>query len=149
MVPTDLKQVGSCQKNREQEMQKGIREVRSRKSGWKKPPNTVYVGRPTKFGNPFRLFKGKIYGDASHRGEPFLFLEDAVSSDAAQKRAIELYADWIAGKNPYNVIPCPFTVQDMIDELEGYNLACWCKLTDDAGNHFPCHVDVLLKHIYG
>ena len=26
-----------------------------RKKGWKKPPNTRYVGRPTKWGNPFNL----------------------------------------------------------------------------------------------
>jgi hypothetical protein len=26
---------------------------RMRTKGWKMPPNTVYVGRPTRFGNPF------------------------------------------------------------------------------------------------
>lgn len=26
---------------------------RKRTKGWKMPPNTVYVGRPTKWGNPF------------------------------------------------------------------------------------------------
>jgi hypothetical protein len=28
---------------------------RLRKKGWKMPPNTVYVGRPTRWGNPFRI----------------------------------------------------------------------------------------------
>lgn len=28
---------------------------RKRTKGWKMPPNTVYVGRPTKWGNPFRM----------------------------------------------------------------------------------------------
>lgn len=28
---------------------------RKRVKGWRMPPNTVYVGRPTKFGNPFPL----------------------------------------------------------------------------------------------
>lgn len=27
---------------------------RRRTSGWRMPPDTVYVGRPTRFGNPFR-----------------------------------------------------------------------------------------------
>ena len=27
---------------------------RKRIKGWKMPPNTIYVGRPTKWGNPFR-----------------------------------------------------------------------------------------------
>jgi Domain of unknown function (DUF4326) len=26
---------------------------RKRTKGWKMPPNTVYVGRPTRLGNPF------------------------------------------------------------------------------------------------
>ena len=28
---------------------------RKRVKGWKMPENTVYVGRPTKWGNPFRV----------------------------------------------------------------------------------------------
>ena len=27
----------------------------SRKKGWRKPPNTVVVSRPTKWGNPFSI----------------------------------------------------------------------------------------------
>ncbi len=30
---------------------------RKRTKGWKMPPNTVYVGRPSKWGNPFRIFE--------------------------------------------------------------------------------------------
>ena len=28
---------------------------RKRSKGWRMPPNTVYVGRPTRFGNPFNF----------------------------------------------------------------------------------------------
>lgn len=28
---------------------------RKRTKGWRMPPNTVYVGRPTKWGNPFKV----------------------------------------------------------------------------------------------
>jgi len=28
---------------------------RKRSKGWKMPPNTIYVGRPTKWGNPFKM----------------------------------------------------------------------------------------------
>lgn len=28
---------------------------RKRSKGWKMPPNTVYVGRPTKWGNPYAM----------------------------------------------------------------------------------------------
>ncbi len=28
---------------------------RKRTKGWRMPPNTIYVGRPTKWGNPYRF----------------------------------------------------------------------------------------------
>lgn len=28
---------------------------RKRTAGWRMPPNTIYVGRPTKWGNPYKL----------------------------------------------------------------------------------------------
>jgi hypothetical protein len=28
---------------------------RKRSKGWKMPPNAVYVGRPTKWGNPYKI----------------------------------------------------------------------------------------------
>jgi len=34
-------------------MDKPVRVQRKRVKGWKMPPNTVYAGRPTKWGNPF------------------------------------------------------------------------------------------------
>lgn len=37
---------------------KPIRVQRKRTKGWKMPPNTVYVGRPTKWGNPY-IFKDR------------------------------------------------------------------------------------------
>lgn len=33
---------------------------RERTKGWKMQPNTVYVGRPTKWGNPFRAIFDKM-----------------------------------------------------------------------------------------
>lgn len=32
---------------------KPIRIQRKRTKGWRMPPNTIYVGRPTEFGNPY------------------------------------------------------------------------------------------------
>jgi hypothetical protein len=31
---------------------------RKRTKDWKMPPNTVYVGRPTRWGNPYRVHEG-------------------------------------------------------------------------------------------
>jgi len=35
-----------------------------------------------------------------------------------------------------------FTRDDVLRELHGYNLACWCSLDPEDG---PCHADVLLS----
>jgi hypothetical protein len=32
-----------------------VRIQRKRSKDWKMPPNTVYVGRPTRWGNPFKV----------------------------------------------------------------------------------------------
>jgi Domain of unknown function (DUF4326) len=40
---------------------KPVRVQRQRTKGWKMPENTVYVGRPTKFGNPAKV--GEIWLD--------------------------------------------------------------------------------------
>lgn len=34
---------------------------------------------------------------------------------------------------------------DFYESLRGKNLACWCPLVDEHGNHVPCHADVLLE----
>lgn len=42
---------------------------RKRTGGWKMPPNTVYVGRPTRWGNPYEL------RDEARRQEALLYYE--------------------------------------------------------------------------
>jgi len=76
-----------------------IRVQRKRSRDWRMPADTVYVGRPTKWGNPFAV------------GSP------GVSSAS---EAVELYRDWI--KAELNANP------RFLDPLLGKNLACWCPL---------------------
>lgn len=71
---------------------------RKRIKGWRMPENTVYVGRPTKWGNPF---SPKRYGRIG---------------------CIEMYRKWILDLIKY----CP-TIYNL-DVLKGKNLACWCPL---------------------
>lgn len=40
--------------------EKPVRVQRKRSRGWTMPPNTVYVGRPSEFGNPFPK---SLYGE--------------------------------------------------------------------------------------
>ena len=68
----------------------------------KKEPYDVYIGRPSKWGNPF-----------SHKtGTKAQFKVDT------REQAILAYEDWL-GKQP--------DLLEALPELEGKILGCWCK----------------------
>ncbi len=122
---------------------------RRRTKGWKMPPNTVYVGRPTKWGNPFRVFGQNeyLYCDASHRRKilsPWVIFDpdqDIDNNPVTPAMAVDHYWRWVLGGFADNVIvrPCLFTLDDIRRELGGRDLACWCPPPE------PCHIDVLLE----
>jgi Domain of unknown function (DUF4326) len=91
---------------------------RKRTKGWKMPPNTVYVGRPSKWGNPWTV--GQTVGPHD--------------TPMSAEEAADNYRKWMAanqaGLEKYRVPLAP---------LRGKNLACWCPLNQ------PCHADVLLE----
>ncbi|PCI47178.1 MAG: hypothetical protein COB49_07520 [Alphaproteobacteria bacterium] len=98
---------------------------RKRTKGWRMPENTVYVGRPTKWGNPYKVTAGKSCscrsaGECDHMG---LSYQDAV--DLFKDRMERLKT---LGRLDFDT-----------DDLEGKDLACWCPLDQ------PCHADILLK----
>lgn len=91
---------------------------RKRSRGWRAPDGAVYVGRPTRWGNPHRVDLRGITG------------EDRASATTV---AVEMYrADLLAGR-------LPVTVDDVRRELRGRDLMCWCRLDHE------CHADVLLE----
>ena len=75
---------------------------RKRTKGWKMPANTVYVGRPTKYGNPYKPSRNR-FGNIKSR-------EDAIT-------AYENYLKRFLIAQP-----------DFLDDLKGKDLACWCPL---------------------
>jgi hypothetical protein len=83
----------------------------------KKEKYDVYIGRPSKWGNPFTHIKDKKTKAeyiVSSRGE-----------------AIEKYKQWITeGEGKY-------LLKDL-HELQGKTLGCWCKPK-------PCHGDILVE----
>jgi len=112
------------------------------------PPDSIKVARPTKWGNPFRVFGQNeyVYSDASHRRTiltPWIiFAPDAdISERATVERTVELYRLWVLGYfvGNHNVKPCTFTVADIRRELKGKSLACFCKIGE------PCHAEILLE----
>lgn len=101
---------------------------RKRVKGWRMPENTVYVGRPSKWGNPFTVIACK-----SVKNKGLFFVNDGGPYNTKTKQA----AHQVAADRYFQYI-CRRVDLD-IDELRGKNLACWCPLDQ------PCHADVLLE----
>lgn len=95
---------------------KPIRIQRQRTKGWKMPPNTVYVGRPTKWGNR-----------NSH-----IILGRSLAVSLFERDIEHGAAGWPG-------IGQALTLEMIRNELRGKNLACWCRLDQ------PCHADILLQ----
>lgn len=108
-----------------------VRVKLSRAKGWRMPPNTVSVARPSKWGNPFAMAKAIDVGYAT--------------PETAQAFVVQCFRDWNSPLTSTRWWMGPESdarrrpfVEDL-DQLRGKNLACWCAL--DA----PCHADVLLE----
>ena len=69
----------------------------SRRKGRRKPANTVYVGRPGKFGNPFRV------------------------EEHGREQAISRYEAWIQEPEQKALF------DEAKATLHGKNLGCWCR----------------------
>lgn len=72
---------------------------RKRTAGWRMPAGAIYVGRPTKWGNPFAAPEPTASGRAI---------------------AVEQFRSWLEGQ--------PDLRQAIRQELAGHDLACWCPL---------------------
>jgi len=103
-------------------MNKPVRIQRSRQHKQVSPNGLpiVYVGRPSKWGNPFKV-KTEVFGIHSKWKK---WLDDI-------NDVIKHYELYIKDKIERKELD--------IKKLKGKNLACWCKIGD------PCHADILLK----
>lgn len=81
----------------------------------KKESYDVYIGRPSKWGNPFSHKEGTLS-------------ERVVNS---REEAIESYKEWITNGDGKHLL-------NDLDELKGKTLGCWCKPK-------KCHGDILIK----
>lgn len=82
------------------------------------PPNAVYVGRPTKWGNIYVI------------GKPIYIDSMGMITNATREQVIRAYQIWIR---------CRIN-EGMLNpkELKGKDLVCWCSPK-------PCHADILLE----
>ena len=81
------------------------------------PANTIYVGRPTKWGNPHKV--GDLIG-------PF-----ADGPRTTPQIAVERYRDFLLQEIGFGRLN--------LDEIRGKDLACFCQEGE------PCHADVLIE----
>ena len=114
---------------------------RRRERGWRMPEGAVYVGRPSRWGNPFKVltFRDGV-GDTAAQivradapGAPLdTYYDGGFGSPVlrAHRRAVEEYRA--------HVVP-QLDAARMRSALAGRDLVCWCSLGT------PCHADVLLE----
>lgn len=110
---------------------------RRRTKGWTMPDGAIYVGRPSKWGNPFQPVH------QSGTGTWMVFDEDVIdypgfgeyrSRVASLWACKRLYAELHIG----HAVTAAFTYEQVRAELAGRDLACWCPIGA------PCHGDFLL-----
>ncbi len=117
---------------------------RRRDKGWRMPDAAVYVGRPTKFGNPWQTGKDGcttgpgtgpgIYGPhAAGIYADWLWCNGAVDDAEGPHIPLSVVRSYMSLMERRNVIRAGLA------ELRGRDLACWCPLAS------PCHADVLLE----
>ena len=125
-----------------------IRIQRSRQH--KQTVPAAYVGRGSKWGNPFRLVRTSgiwmIKTDGSERCSSILTKHARfayATKEEAAKDAVRCYGWWLL---PYEhktgnteEFLRSIAMMESIEELRGKNLSCWCKVGE------PCHADFLLE----
>lgn len=111
---------------------------RKRTKGYRLPPDAIYVGRPTKWGNPFAI--GDVIDRVHVTPTPGSSIRGGVAELIVTSRAdaAGVYRRWITGTPMLTERARP-TLDDLRDALAGRDLACWCPLSS------PCHADVLLE----
>jgi hypothetical protein len=107
---------------------------RSRAKGWRMPEGAVYVGRPSKWGNPWVIRQGAwwmVEGPGLH--PPVR----CGNREGAQLKAVAFFREAI--RRPIKSGHWLDFAPGEVVHLRGKNLACWCTLDQ------PCHADVLLE----
>lgn len=115
---------------------------RRRTRGWKNPPHTKYVGRPSNFGNPFVVGKKfqnlAIYIAITNKilppDEIRAWYDKGGLLIETPRQAVEWYEKYLAWCMKTDAL-----FKWKVERLRGWNLSCFCPLDQ------VCHVDVLLR----
>lgn len=106
---------------------------RFRARGWRMPDGTRFVGRPSRWGNPFRI------GQPVPRIVPLPGLPERATGTVPARLVGTSIPDAAIAVSAYELlINTHCLYEDIRIDLRGLNLACWCPLNQ------PCHRNVLL-----
>lgn len=108
---------------------------RKRTKGYRMPEGAVYVGRPSKWANPYGI--GYVVSETGLIPRQFTV--------ESREQAVGLFARWLHGdvsvaRSGYNLHRSPPALDEIRAELAGKNLACWCSLDQPW-----CHATELLR----
>lgn len=115
---------------------------RKRTTGWRMPEGAVYVGRPSRWGNPINL--SDLAGQY-----PSLSIEQLAAlavrhfEDLVRIGTLTI-PNWRHADGERRPITWHYPTAEVIRaELAGRDLACWCAMDR------PCHADILLELMNG
>lgn len=124
----------------------------SRARGWRIPPGTIIVSRPSIWSNPWQPGDpGMFHWPNDHqRGSSCSMF---MANEVTVREAVMFFARWLeTGEHPLphgltreGISACRISlvrrrveIRGRLNALRGRDLACWCELGG------PCHADALL-----
>lgn len=122
---------------------------RKRTAGWRMPEGAIYVGRPSRWGNPIRITSERGRYSQMYRvhGSPLDLTGGPSYCDMATARHFAAWlfeCDLLNGRYPNYP-----SLDEIRAELAGHDLACWCPPRRVSPNgslcEINCHADVLLE----
>lgn len=111
---------------------------RRRTKGWRMPEGAIYVGRPSRWGNPIRIVAQHASGPFDLERDGAGFIGQHTGIESARRAATMRY------RNLVMLDLTPVSLDDIRAELRGHDLACWCPLPE-PGQPDHCHAAVLLS----
>lgn len=110
---------------------------RKRTKGWRMPDGAVYVGRPSRWGNPYRIDRLSAHEFVGLMPDGTEAADGWGGRNFAAQWAVDMFALHIGAMGNYEYDAEMWARFDR--DLVGRDLACWCPLDQ------PCHADVLLE----
>jgi len=110
-----------------------LRVQRCRSAGWRKPAGAVYVGRPTRWGNPATPATLHLVVVRFHPDRPQAF----TGRTPTVADCVSWYRDRVADDPARHF---GWTLAELRRDLGGRDLMCWCPIGQ------PCHADVLIEY---